>query len=188
MTLKDWINLIHPIPDADFARLEAECIPRSFKKGEVLVEVGQVQREMYFVQTGVQMSFFEGRTRQHVVAFTYPPGASAIPDSFLTQQPSRHVLVCLADSEMLALSWESLQKLYDQSQSIERFFRKATEWLLAGTIARQVELLSLSMEDRFRAFTKRSPHLLQMVPHKYIASYLDMDPTNFSNLFNSLKI
>jgi hypothetical protein len=49
-------------------------------------------------------------------------------------------------------------------------------------------LHSLSIEDRYRIFTQRSAFLLQLVPHKYIASYLHIDPTNFSKLFNTVRI
>ena len=63
-----------------------------------------------------------------------------------------------------------------------------TEHLLAGTLNRYIEMHSLTNEEQFKAFTKRSPHLLQLIPHKNIASYLGIDHTNFSKLFNSVKI
>ena len=32
------------------------------------------------------------------------------------------------------------------------------------------------------------PHLLQLVPHKYLANYIGIDATNFSKLINSVRI
>ena len=89
---------------------------------------------------------------------------------------------------MECLSFDELQRIFDRSQAIERLFRKMTEAILAGMINRHIELHSLTIEERFRVFCQRSPHLLQLVPHKYIASYLGIDPTNFSKLFNSVRI
>ena len=43
-------------------------------------------------------------------------------------------------------------------------------------------------ESRFKKYTKRSPHLLNMIPQKDIASYLRIDPTNFSKLINTIKL
>jgi hypothetical protein len=43
------------------------------------------------------------------------------------------------------------------------------------------------MEERYKAFCRRSAHLLQRVPHKYIASYLGIDATNFSKLYNTVR-
>jgi hypothetical protein len=85
------------------------------------------------------------------------------------------------------ITFDELQKLFDQSQQIERLFRRITEVVLAGMINRHIELHSMSIEERFKTFCQRSPHLLQLAPHKYIASYLNIDPTNFSKLFNNVK-
>ncbi|MDQ3015104.1 MAG: Crp/Fnr family transcriptional regulator, partial [Bacteroidota bacterium] len=74
------------------------------------------------------------------------------------------------------------------SHPLERLFRKMTEAVLAGMINRHIELHSLTMEERYKIFCSRSPHLLHLVPHKYIASYLGMDATNFSKLYNSIRI
>ena len=113
---------------------------------------------------------------------------NSIPESFQFQAPSRYFLTCLTTTEMESISYEALQDLFDKSQHIERLFRKMTEAVLAGVLNRHVELHSLTMEERFRAFCRRSPHLLQSVPHKFIASYLGIDPTNFSKLFNRIRI
>lgn len=134
------------------------------------------------------MSYFETDDKTHVIAFTYPPNLCAIPESFQFQTPSKYYLACLTNSELESISYEELQLLFNQSQQLERLFRKMTESILAGMINRHMELHALSMEERFKTFCQRSPHLLQLVPHKYIASYLDINPTNFSKLFNAVKI
>jgi hypothetical protein len=67
-------------------------------------------------------------------------------------------------------------------------FRKINEKLLSGFLNQHIELRTLTMAERFKIFCARSPHLLQQVPHKYIASYLDIDATNFSKLSNKIKI
>ena len=78
--------------------------------------------------------------------------------------------------------------MFDESKEIERLFRKITEVILGGVLNRHMELQSLTIEQRYLQFCKRSPHLLQLVPHKYLASYLGIDATNFSKLYNSVKI
>lgn len=184
----DFLRLFHPIQQADYELIQQHLTPKTYAKGEFIVMEGQVQRSLLFVEKGVQMSYFEGKKKQHVVAFTYAPGICAVPDSFMGQIPSRHFLQCLSDSQFQALSYEALQQLFDLSQPIERLFRRMTEAVLIGLITRLVEAQALSIEERFRAFARRSPHLLQLVPHKHIASYLGIDASNFSKLYNSVRI
>lgn len=187
MNQHEYFNAFHKITEAEFNLLTERLSPRSFKKNDALIVPGQIQKELYFVKSGVQMSFIEDSRKTHVIAFTYAPNLCAIPESFSFQTPSQYHLTCLTDSELESITFNDLQDVFNQSQQIERLFRRMTETVLAGMINRHIELHSMTMEDRFKTFCRRSPHLLQLVPHKYIASYLGIDATNFSKLFNSVK-
>lgn len=171
-----------------YSHLQPHLQTKTFAKGEIITREGQVQRDLYFVKSGYQMSYLNHNGKVHVMAFTYPPNLCTIPDSFLLQRPSQYVLQCISDSELESISHTALMQLFDTQPGLERLFRKFTEAVLVGLIQRHIDLHTLSIEERFRGFAARSPHLLNAVPHKYIASYLDIDPTNFSKLFNSIKI
>jgi CRP-like cAMP-binding protein len=134
------------------------------------------------------MYYFDANGKTNILGFADAPHFCVIPESFLYQKPAKYYLTSVVDSELEYLTFENLQNLFDQSQQIERLFRKLLESVAVGLINRQIELRSTSIEERFRGFCQRSPHLLQLVPHKYIASYLAIDPTNFSKLFNTVKI
>lgn len=187
MERHEYFKLFHDIGTTDYELLTKNLKTKTFKKGDFITVAGQIQRELYFVKTGVQMSYFETDSKTHVIAFTYSPNLCAIPESFQFQIPSKYFLTCLTDSELEYITFDELQKLFDQSQQIERLFRRMTEVVLAGVINRHIELHSMTIEQRYLTFCQRSPHLLQLVPHKYIASYLGINPTNFSKLFNSVK-
>jgi CRP-like cAMP-binding protein len=187
MERHEYFKQFHDIGTADYNLLTQNLKTKTFKKGDLITVSGQIQRELYFVKNGVQMSYFDTDNKTHVMAFTYPPNLCAIPESFQSQIPSKYFLSCLTDSELDYITFEELQKLFDKSQQIERLFRRMTEAVLAGMINRHIELHSMTIEERYKAFCQRSPHLFQLVPHKYIASYLGIDPTNFSKLFNSVK-
>ena len=188
MNLFELIQTFYPIDPETFHLLESKFITTSVAKDAYLVKPGQVQNHFYFVTSGIQMVYFETGNKHHIINFTYPPYPSAIPESFMLQKPSVYYLKCLTETEVNSISYDELQQLFDASQKIERLFRKMTENLLAGVLRRYVELHSLSIEERFRIFTQRSPHLLHIIPHKYISSYLGMNHTNFSKLYNSIKI
>lgn len=183
----EYFKLFHDISTADYNLLTKNLKTKTFKKGDFITVPDQTQRELYFVKSGVQMSYFDADNKTHVIAFTYPPNLCAIPESFSFQIPSKYFLTCLTDSEMDYIMFDELQKLFDQSQQIERLYRRMTEAVLAGIIKRHIELHSMTIEQRYKTFCQRSPHLLQLVPHKYIASYLGIDTTNFSKLFNNVK-
>ena len=59
MNRYDLLRRFHDISPKDYELLTAALQARSFKKGEYIVVPGQTQKELYFVNSGVQMSFFE---------------------------------------------------------------------------------------------------------------------------------
>jgi CRP-like cAMP-binding protein len=183
----EFIRSIHNISESDYALFMQRFKPIEFKKGEHITVPGQIARRIYLVKSGVQMYHFDTRGKNNILGFSYSPHFCTVLESFLYQKPAKYYLTCVVDSEMQYLAFEDLQKLFDTSQAIERFFRKLLESVSVGLIDRQIELRSMTIEERFKAFCQRSPHLLQLVPHKHIASYLAIDPTNFSKLFNKVK-
>lgn len=183
-----FIRSIYNIDDAGYQLFTASFKTAHFKKGEHITMPGQMAKKLFLVKTGVQMYHFDTEGKSNILGFTYAPHFSVVLESFLYQQPAKYYLTCMADSEMEYVTFDDLQDLFDKSQQIERLFRKLLELVTVGLMNRQIELRSTSIEERFRQFCQRSPHLLQLVPHKYIASYLAIDPTNFSKLFNRVKI
>jgi CRP-like cAMP-binding protein len=183
-----FFNAISTISADDYSLFVDALTLKQFKKGDCIVEPDQIQQHLYFVNSGVWMSHAEHEEKSVVMAFAYAPGPCAVPDSFLLQQPSQYYLTCMGDSETVFISYVALNNLFEQSQPLERLFRKMTEVVLSGMISRHTELHTLSIEERFVQFCRRSPHLLQLIPHKYLAAYLGMNPTNFSKLFNRVKI
>ncbi|MFN0274173.1 MAG: Crp/Fnr family transcriptional regulator [Chitinophagales bacterium] len=183
-----YFNLFHPISDEEFGYFLADHELKKYKRNDIITAEGQVQKNMMLITEGVQYSYYLHDGKKQVIAFTYPINLSGLPESFITQTPSRYFLEALTDTTAIEISHERVMKLFDMHQNLERLSRKMTEMILIGLIHRHYELLTQTMEERFLAFAQRSPHLFQLIPHKYIASYLGMDATNFSKLYNSVKV
>jgi hypothetical protein len=81
-----------------------------------------------------------------------------------------------------------MNHLMQQHRGIEALIRKGVTAATSGVLERLVELQCFTAEQRFRKLLQRSPHILQLIPHKYLANYLGMDPTNFSKLMNKVRI
>jgi hypothetical protein len=78
--------------------------------------------------------------------------------------------------------------LIEKYPVVNTLIRTGVTASMSGILDRLVELQSFSSEERFRRLLKRSPHLLQLIPHKYLANYIGVDATNFSKLMNSVRV
>jgi CRP-like cAMP-binding protein len=186
--MKEFFNQIHEVEPEILDAYLAAWKPYVLPKKTMMTNEGDTERYMYFVLEGIQKSYYLNKGKEQIIAFTYCPSFSGIPESFLTQSPSKYFLTTITDSKFLRISFEDHQRFLEEYRPIETLFRKATEFLLIDMLNRYFEMTVLDMETRFRNFTARSPHLLQMVSQKDLASYLRMDASNFSKLMGKVKI
>lgn len=163
--------------------------PFEAKRKVILTAEGDTEKYVYFVLEGVQRAYaVSDDGREATLVFTYPYSFSGVADSFLLQQPSRYFFETLTPSVFLRASFRQLDEVMLKHHVVERMLRLAISHTLAGVLVRQIELQSFTAEQRFRSLMKRSPHILNLVPHKYLASYLGMDATNFSKFLGSIKM
>ncbi len=188
MEMKDFLSKIHHVEEKILEEYISQWTEFEIPKNTIMTWEGDTERYMYFVLEGIQKSYYSNESKEHIIAFTYRPSFTGIPESFLLQVPSKYFLCTLSDSKFLRISYEVHNSMMQKHRSIETLFRKATEKLLADTLQRYYELMSMDIETRFKNFLDRSPHLLQMVSQKDIASYLRMDSSNFSKLLGTVKI
>lgn len=187
--LRTFLSQIHPLTGADLDRLTANWQPLTVKRKTILTAAGETERYLYFVLDGVQRAFYPGDdSREATIVFTYPPSFSGVADSFLTQTPSLYFLETITASRFLRIHYDEIAALMQTSAAIQQLFFTATAVALRGALERYIELQCFSNEEKFRVLFRRSPHLLNLVPHKYLASYLGMDATNFSKLLASVRI
>ena len=159
------------------------------KRKTVLTAAGETERHLYFVLDGLQRAFYVGEDqKESTIVFTYPYSFSGVADSFLTQTASKYFFETLTASKFLRTTYKQLDELMNKVPAIQQLVLKLTAFALKGVLERQIEIQSFSAEEKFRSLLKRSPHVLQIIPHKYLASYLGIDPATFSKLLGSVRI
>ena len=187
--LRKIISQIMPLPDAEWQAFSAIWQPFSAKRKTILTAEGETEKYLYFVLEGVQRAYAVGEDgREATLVFTYPYSFSGVADSLLLQQPSRYWFETLTPSVFLRTPFRQFDDMLLQYPLLERMIRLALSHTLAGVLVRQIELQSYTAEQRFRTLLTRSPHILQLVPHKYLANYLGMDATNFSKFLGSVRL
>jgi CRP-like cAMP-binding protein len=187
--LKQLVDTVHPLDDKHWTALAAIWRPFTAKRKEIITVAGEKEKYLYFVVEGVQrVYYFDEEGREATLVFTYPPSFGGVLDAMLLQQPSRYVYETLTSSVFLRALYTDLEQLMGSSIDIATMIRIGLANAMSGLLERLVEVQSFSSEDKFRKLMQRSPHLLQLVPHKYIANYLGIDPTNFSKLINRIRI
>jgi CRP-like cAMP-binding protein len=187
--LQSFVRKIHPMGDEAEQAFSAIWHTVTVKRKTMLLSPGQTERHVYFVLEGVQRAYFmDDEGRETTIVFTYPYSFSGVADSFLTQAPSIYFFETLTQSLFLRADYASFQEVMNRYPGAERMIRNATAFALKGALERQVELSAFTAEKKFTTLLRRSPHLLQLVPQKYLASYAGIDEATFSKLMKRVRI
>lgn len=187
--LHTFIHRLHPLREEEWAAFRDAWQPYSCKRKALLTSSGETERYLYFVLEGVQRGFYMDSTGvEATIVFTYPHSFSGVADSFLTQTPSAYFFETLTPSSFLRTTYRQVDDLMERYPAVRQLVLKATAFALKGVLERQVEIQCFSAEQKFRQLLRRSPHLLNLIPHKYLASYLGIDATTFSKLLGKVRI
>lgn len=187
--LQTFVSKIYPLPPAVLDTFTQNWQPVTVKRKTILTAAGETERYLYFVVEGVQRAFYLGeKNKEGTIVFTYPPSFSGVADSFLTQTPSLYFLETITASRLLRISHDEIQHHSKTFPAIQELILKTTAFALKGALERHIELQCFTNKEKFKVLLKRSPHILNLVPHKYLASYLGMDASNFSKLLATVRL
>lgn len=189
LALKKVSYALHRLKDNEWSAFSSIWQSLESKRKTILTNIGETERYLYFVLEGVQRVYYlDDQDREATLVFMYPPSFGGVLDSFLIQKSSPYFFETLTPSTFLRTTHQQLNDLMNLYPAIDTLIRKGLSHVISGLLERQVELQCFSAEEKFRALLKRSPHVLQLIPHKYLANYLGIDPTNFSKMMGSVRI
>lgn len=187
--LRKLTDTIHPLSEETWQSFSEIWQPFEAPRKELLTRAGEKEKYLYVVLDGVQRVYYaDDQGREATLVFTYPPSFGGVLDALMQQTPSRYYFETLTPSGFLRTPSDRLFAAMGAHKDLDFLVRKGLTGALSGVLERLAEVQSFSAEDRFRSLLQRSPHILQWVPHKYLANYLGMDATNFSKLINRVKI
>ena len=150
------------------------------KRGDFLVTLDAKENYLYFIQSGTLRVYYPSKEQEICVGFAYENTFICSFPSFVKDKPSEYYIQALSKCDLLAIKRNDFYKIVNTYPKIERAWRCFVEDALVGIIEREVEIITLTPEERYDKLLQRSPHIFQKVPQKYIASYLNMQPETLS--------
>lgn len=158
---------------------------KKIPKNKFFVRTGEFPSKLVFIVSGCLMTFYENEQGElTVVQFGTDMWWTGDLDGFSNKTASGQSIKAMMDTETLSFTFENFNKLCAQSPEFERFFRKIFQNSLVSHGKRILRNLSFTAEDRYKEFEKQFPYIINLVPQKYIASYLGITPEFLSKIRN----
>ena len=172
------------ITEKDWQLFSSKLEYRKFKKKSKLLEVGQTENYISFIESGIARFLIpkEEEDKEITFGFCFENEFISAYDSFLTQTPSLYELEALTDMSMYSISHKDLQDVYNNTVVGNLIGRLSSERLFLIKSKREQSLLNETAEQRYlNLFTER-PNLIKDIPLKYIASYIGVTPQALSRI------
>jgi len=127
------------------------------KSKTLLLHSGEVSQHTYFVNSGILRSFtINDNIIEHVLHFACEGWWIGDMYSYISEKPGNLFIEVLEDAEVVSISKENHQILYQEIPKLERFFRILAENSLVAHQERLMDNLSLTAEERFEKMCKNT--------------------------------
>lgn len=161
---------------------------RELKKKEHWLQPGSLCKEVVFIAQGGLRVYCEKDGNERAVEFFFENGWFTDFESWLTKTPSALGVDALEDSELISISFQSLDLLYDLYPKLERIGRLIAETTIVRKCNRNNSLLLDSPQERYIKLLEEHPNIIDRVPQYYIASYLGIEPESLSRIRKKISV
>lgn len=157
----------------------------TLQRNDYLIRAGAVEKYFYLIEEGTIRVYISEAKEELAIRFGYPNSIITALDSFFTGQPTRFNLQVIKKCKLLAIEKRAFNELMRSTNENQKLYLQLLEAFVIQQMEREIDILTSSPVDRYNRVLKRSPHLFQEIPSKYIASYLRMTPETLSRLKKS---
>lgn len=176
----------------DLSREEFDAIApyfeiRKFDKKTKVLRIGEIDRYFNIIMKGIARKYLMVKKKEVTIQLSTEGHMIHSELSFNLQQPSDCIIETIEPVTFLSMSFDNLQLIYDQFPKTEKLGRKIITEMFIKKDQRDFKQLNRTTRERFLEYMHTHPDMLQRVPQKYLASYLNIKPETFSRLKHLLR-
>ena len=158
------------------------CEIRQVEKRTILVKEGEVDNYLNMVVKGLVMKYVRVKKSDMILQLATEGHVIHSEISFLTRTPSLVFVETLEPTIMVSLTYDKMEEALDKFPQGERLGRLILTGMYVKKEESRYNRLLKSARERFLDYLNAHPHMLQRVPQKYLASYLNIKPETFSRM------
>ena len=180
--LHQYLSHFVPLSKQEFGQLLPYIEIREFEKKVRVIDAGTVERYLNVIAMGLARKYLPVRNKEITVQLASEGHLIHSELSFHYRIPSGAVIETIEPTVFFSISYDSLQRLYEEYPKAEHIGRLLISDLFIKKDNRYYHQLIKNTRERFLDYVRTHPQMLQRVPQKYIASYLNIKPETFSRL------
>jgi CRP-like cAMP-binding protein len=160
---------------------------RKFGKKEIILEQGEVEDHLNVVVEGLVRKFVVTGKNDVTIQLATEGHIIQSEISFHTRTPSSVKLETLEPTILVSMTYDNVQTILRTIPIAESLGRAMITQMFIKKDSRYFNQVGKTTREKFLEYVNNHPHMLQRVPQKILASYLNIKPETFSRLKHLIR-
>ncbi|MEO9102607.1 MAG: Crp/Fnr family transcriptional regulator [Burkholderiaceae bacterium] len=180
--------VLKQMTDTERDELERHLVVVDARKGDYLLHQGVRDMEQYFVLEGMlKRVVSNAEAKEMILRFATDRDIETSYAAWRLNQATPYSIVCVTHSRVAKLPMPLWVSFMDQHPKFKEAFEYEVMNLMSEIMAHTITLHLLDAPGRVERFERKNPHLLDYIPQKQLAAYLNLSPETLSRLRRRAK-
>ena len=162
--------------------LESILVPMKFAKGAMVLNEGEVCKNIYYIDKGLLRQFYYKNDKELTEHLGVENTIVMCIESLFREEPTHLLVEALEPTIIYALPKQRLEQVALHNVNIQILYRKILEESLILSQVHADLVRFESAQDRYKKLCKLMPQVVLRAPLVYIASSLQMTPETLSRV------
>ena len=175
--------ILKDMPPAAWTELEPQLEIADFCKGDLLVHQGRGAMEQFFILDGILKRVVSNAAgKEMILRFAAETDMDTSYAAWRLGTPVPYSIVAVTKVLAAKLSMQHWVEFLERNARIKERFEHEVMRLMSEVMAHTITLHLLDAPGRLSRFKRKHPELLDRIPKKELASYLNLAPETLSRL------
>lgn len=175
--------------DEDRAVLESHLEIVEGRKGEFLLHQGVRDMSQYFILDGILKRVVANQDgKEMILRFADETDMETSYAAWCMGTPTPYSIVCVTKARVACLPLTEWVSFLESRPAAKQTFEQSVMKVMTEIMAHTITLHLLDAPGRVHRFLRKQPDMVDRIPQKELASYLNIAPETLSRLRHSGKI
>jgi len=181
--------LLKDLADDARADLDAHLMIEDGNKGDFLLHQGVREMEQYFILDGILKRVVSNQEgKEMILRFADERDMETSYAAWRLGTPTPYGIVCVTKARVARLPLKDWVEFLDRHPEAKHLFEYNVMKVMSEIMAHTITLHLLDAPGRVHRFARKRPELVDRIPQKELASYLNLSAETLSRLRHRGKI